>query len=92
MFKEARLQARVSMNEGRDCMFDEDFIGPQRSVNQPPSTQTTDSSVPQETTDSSQNGQSTTVQIKEEPMDVQESSGQEQTQEQRNVEMTEGLF
>jgi hypothetical protein len=65
------LQSRLAMNEGKDKMFEETLIGPQRKaplpvIEAPP---TTDQ--PQEAIPDQSSTEHPVVAIKEEPMDVE---------------------
>lgn len=77
MFKEARLQAKVAMNEGRDQMFNDAIIGPQRQPNL--STQ-----LPIQTAEKEPNQE---VEMKPESMEVQNEEPKA-TEEQQNANKT----
>lgn len=78
MFKEARLQSRLTMNEGRDLMFEDAIIGPQRST----ANSTQPSQTPAPVVESTNSQESDPAnEIKDEPMEV---SGQEAGQSQGN--------
>jgi hypothetical protein len=78
------MQSRLALNDGKEKMFEEALIGPQRKAPppliEPPQQPQTTSETIQETmpTEQTTAEQPTTVEIKEEPMEVQaKPSGQE---------------